>query len=168
MWGVRDIFSYLAVPPNETSAGIGDYFNNSYYFMRPAVDLQSSQWTINSTNIDPYPLPPSEIFNQNLIALGNQNLDFGSGGVHAGCLSLWHFLKYYFVHILSLENLSGDGSHWRSGLSGNGSTINIGYQATFTKSGTGAVDNTENISPVVFCRSTKLLQIKDGRVISVV
>lgn len=153
---------------DETAAGIGDYFNNSYYFMRPAIDLQFSQWTINSTNIDPYPLPPSEIFNQNLIALGNQNLDFGSGGVHAGCLSLWHFLKYYFCHILSLENLSGDGSHWRSGLSGNGSTINIGYQATFTKSGAGAVDNTENISPVVFCRSTKLLQIKDGRVISVV
>ena len=152
---------------DETSAGLGDYFNNSYYFMRPGADLQYSQWTINSTNIDPYPLPPAEIFNQNLIAVGNQNLDFGSGGVHGGCLSLWHFLKYYFCHILSLENLSGDGSHWRSGLSGNGSTVNIGYNATFTTT-TGGTQNTEKISPVIFCRSTKVLSIRSGHIISVV
>ena len=154
------------VSNDETTATIGDYFNNSYYFCRPATDLQYSQWTINSTNIDPYPLPPAEIFNQNLIALGNQNLDFGTGGVHGGCVSLWHFLKYYFAHILSLENLSGDGSHWRSGLSGNGSTINIGYTATFTSKGGTA--NTETISPVIFCRSTKILTIKSGHLISVV
>jgi len=155
------------VADDETTAVIGDYFNNSYYFMRPGVDLATSQWTINSTNIDPYPLPPSEIFNQNLIALGNQNLDFGTGGVHAGCVSIWHFLKYYFCHILSLENLSGDGAHWRSGLSGNGSTVNIGYQAVFSTT-TGGTQNTEKISPVIFCRSTKVLTIKDGHIISVV
>ena len=155
------------VDSSEETAVLGDYFNNSYYFMRPGVDLQSSQWTINSTNIDPYPLPPSEIFNQNLIALGNQNLDFGSSGVHAGCVSIWHFLKYYFCHILSLENLSGDGAHWRSGLSGNGSTVNIGYQATFTTT-VGGTQNTEKISPIIFCRSTKVLTIKDGHIISVV
>jgi len=154
------------VADDETTAVIGDYFNNSYYFMRAGVDLATSQWTINSTNIDPYPLPPSEIFNQNLIALGNQNLDFGSGGVHAGCISIWHFLKYYFCHILSLENLSGDGAHWRSGLSGNGSTVNIGYQAVFSTT-TGGTQNTEKISPVIFCRSTKVLSIREGHVISV-
>ena len=80
-------------------------------------DIATSQWSINSTNIDPYPLPPSEIWNQNLIALGNNNIDFGTSGAHAGCFSLYHFLKYYFCHILSLENLSGDGQMWRSGLS---------------------------------------------------
>jgi hypothetical protein len=56
---------------------------------------------------------------------------------------------------------------WRSGLSGNGSTVNINYAATFTKTATG-VDNTENIQPVIFCRSTKVLTIRDGHVISVV
>jgi hypothetical protein len=76
--------------------------------MRAGVDIATSQWYINSTNIDPYPLPPSEIYNQNLIAIGNANIDFGTSGVHAGCVSLWHFLKYYFCHILSLENLSGE------------------------------------------------------------
>jgi hypothetical protein len=71
---------------------------------------------LNSTNIDPYPLPPSEIWNQNLIALGNYNVGFGTFGEHCSCFSLRHFLKYYFCHILSLENLSGDGQMWRSGL----------------------------------------------------
>lgn len=145
---------------------IGDAFNQSYYFMRAGCDLATSQWSINSTNIDPYPLPPSEIWNQNLIALGNNNIDFGTSGVHPGCLSLYHFLKYYFCHILSLENLSGDGQMWRSGLSGNGSTININYAATFGK--TGANSNGESIQPVIFCRSTKILTVRDGRIISVV
>lgn len=143
----------------------GDAFNQSYYFMRAGCDLATSQWSINSTNIDPYPLPPSEIYNNNLIALGNNNIDYGTSGVHAGCLSLYHFLKYYFCHILSLENLSGDGAMWRSGLSGNGSTININYAATFGKVGNN--DNGETIQPVVFCRSTKVMKISDGRIITV-
>ena len=155
------------IADDETAAGIGDGFNNSYYFMRAGVDLATSQWSINSTNIDPYPLPPSEIWNQNLIALGNANIDYGTAGVHPGCVSLWHFLKYYFAHILSLENLSGDGQHWRSGLSGNGSVVNINYQATFSNYNNGTA-NAENVSPVIFCRSTKVLTIKSGHIISVV
>ena len=159
-------FLYDQVADDETAAGIGDGFNQSYYFMRSGIDLTTSQWSINSTNIDPYPLPPSEIWNQNLIALGNNNIDFGTSGVHSSCISLWHFLKYYFCHILSLENLSGDGQMWRSGLSGNGSTVNINYSATFA--GQGATANTESIQPVIFCRSTKVLTVRDGHVISVV
>ena len=141
---------------------IGDAFNQSYYFMRAGGDLKTSQWSINSTNIDPYPLPPSEIWNQNLIALGNNQIDFGTSGVHPGCLSLYHFLKYYFCHILSLENLSGDGQFFRSGLSGNGSTININYAATFDSG-----NNTESVQPVIFCRSTKILSIQEGHLIAV-
>ena len=147
---------------DESTAGVGDGFNQSYYFMRASIDLLTSQWSINSTIIDPYPLPPSEIWNQNLIAIGNANIDYGTSGVHPSCVSLWHFLKYYFCHILSLENLSGDGQFWRSGLSGNGSVVNISYNATFN---TG---NTDTISPVIFCRSTKVLTIKSGHLISVV
>ena len=69
-----------------TNGAIGDAFNQSYYFMRAGADLKTSQWSINSTNIDPYPLPPSEIWNANLIALGNNQIDFGTSGVHPGCL----------------------------------------------------------------------------------
>jgi len=159
---------YLTDVVGQTTASgsIGDGFNQSYYFMRSGLDLATSQWSINSVNIDPYPLPPSEIWNANLIALGNNQIDFGTSGVHSSCVSLWHFLKYYFCHILSLENLSGDGQFWRSGLSGNGSTINVNYAATFDNK--GGTNNTETISPVIFCRSTKVLSIKDGKIISVV
>ena len=154
-------FLYDQIADDETTAGIGDGFNQSYYFMRAGCDLVSSQFSINSVNIDPYPLPPSEIWNQNLIALGMNNIDMGTSGVHSSCISLYHFLKYYFCHILSLENISGDGQFWRSGLSGNGSTININYSAIF-----GA--NNETIQPVLFCRSTKILSIRDGHIISCV
>ena len=169
MANLKTFNQILADPVGNTTAvqGIGDAFNQSYYFMRAGADIATSQWSINSTNIDPYPLPPSEIWNQNLIALGNNNIDFGTSGVHPGCFSLYHFLKYYFCHILSLENLSGDGQMWRSGLSGNGSTVNIGYAATFSKTA-GGVDNGETVQPVIFCRSTKVLTVRDGHVISVV
>ena len=56
---------------------------------------------------------------------------------------------------------------WRSGLSGNGSTVNINYQATFANYNNGTL-NTETISPVIFCRSTKVLSIRAGHIISVV
>jgi hypothetical protein len=157
---------YDQISNDEATSVIGDGFNQSYYFMRAGCDLATSQFSINSVNIDPYPLPPSEIWNQNLIALGMNNIDMGSSGVHSSCLSLYHFMKYYFCHILSLENISGDGQFWRSGLSGNGSTININYQATFGS--VGGATNGEQIQPVLFCRSTKILSVKDGHIISVV
>ena len=168
MANVKTFNQVLADPVTYTTnaAGHGDAFNQSYYFMRAGADLATSQWSINSTNVDPYPLPPSEIWNQNLIALGNNNIDFGTSGVHPGCLSLFHFLKYYFCHILSLENISGDGQMWRSGLSGNGSTININYAATFGN--VGGTNNGDTVQPVIFCRSTKILTIRDGHIISVV
>ncbi len=100
-----------------------------------------------------------------IIALGNDNIDFGTSGVHPDCLSLY-FLKYYFCHILSLENLSADGQMWRSGLFGNASTININRAATFTKS--GDTYNGETIQPVIFCRPTSFRSISKGRLISVV
>ncbi len=55
---------------------------------------------------------------------------------------------------------------WRSGLSGNASTVNINYAATFSK--IGATDNAETIQPIIFCRPTKILTVRDGRIISVV
>jgi hypothetical protein len=94
MANTRTFNQILADPATQASTladAIGDAFNQSSYFMRAGCDLATSQWIINSTNTDPYPLPPSEIWNQNLIALGNNNIDFGTPGVHAGCLSLFHF-----------------------------------------------------------------------------
>jgi hypothetical protein len=53
---------------------------------------------------------------------------------------------------------------WCPGLSGNGSTVNIGYQATFSK--VGGTDNGETIQPVILSLY-QVLTIRDGHVISV-
>ena len=89
---------------------LGDGFANSVAFVRPANDIKSSQWSINSINIDPYALTPIEIMQKNLQYLGFMNQDLGTSGMHPSCKSLLHYLKYYFIDICSLENISGDNS----------------------------------------------------------
>lgn len=135
----------------------GDAFAQSYYFRRAGNDLTSSQWTINSKAIDNYPLTPLEIFNKNLQYMGYNNIDVGSSGLHPGILSIFHWLKYYFIDICDLTNLSGDNQFWIAGLNSAGSSINIQYNATF------ATTNTATVIPVVFARSTKKLTVRAGK-----
>jgi hypothetical protein len=101
-----------------------------------------------------YPLPAEELYNETLIAMGNLNTDLYSG-VHQGCKSIYHFLKYYAAHILSLENIDPSGQLWRSGLDGCASSIIVKWYATFT---TG----TDVIQPLVFCRRTNVMTINEG------
>jgi hypothetical protein len=139
----------------------GDAFCQSYYFRRAGNDLLSSQWTINSKAIDNYPLTPLEIFNKDLQYMGYNNIDLGSSGLHAGILSLYHWLKYYFLDICDLTNLAGDNAFWIAGLNSAGSSINIQYNANF------ASTNTATIIPVIFARSSKKLTIKAGKQLEV-
>jgi hypothetical protein len=103
-----------------TTGAIGDLFNQSSYFRRNGVGLRTSQLFINNTPIMPQPLEPHLIYNENLITLGNNHSDMGIG-VHPGCISLAHFLKYYFCHIVSLENISPGDGFYKSGLDGKAS-----------------------------------------------
>jgi hypothetical protein len=139
----------------------GDFFNNSKYFQRKFSWFKTGQWTINSVCVDAYPKPPEEVFTESLIALGMKHLDTGSS-IHPGCLNLQAFLKYYFCHILSLQNISGDSQYWRSGLNGNAASINVQYNAIFDATAT------DSIYPIFFNALTKVLNISAGRVISVV
>lgn len=140
--------------------GLGDAFNNSLSFVSSANDLVSTSWSINSVAITPYALPPMEIYNNVLQYTGYQNIDLGQSGIHPGCLSVEHFLKYYFVDICSLENISGDNSFWVSGYDGRQGGINIAYNATFNT-------NAGTIIPYLYCRSTKVLNYKTGRQLEV-
>jgi hypothetical protein len=136
-------------------------FNNSYYFKRPGNNIDKAQWTINSVNVSPYPRELIEIFNEVLTAIGNVSDDKTVSGLHAGITNIYAFAKCYFTDILSLENISGDGEFWRSGLDSKSSTINIQYQASFD------TQCTQTISPIIYCRSTKILSINQGRLLSV-
>ena len=73
---------------------VGDLFNQSQAFLRDLVGLATSSVEINNIPLTPQPLKPWEMFNETLIALGNHNLDM-TAGVHEGCLSLQHYMKYY-------------------------------------------------------------------------
>lgn len=142
--------------------GADQLFNNSKAFQRNATGLRGSSYEINNVMMNSYPLPGSEIFNETLIALGNNNIDMASG-IAPGCISLdAHFMKYYFAHILSLENLSNDGQFFKSGLDGRAASMSVNWKTSF--------DDTQNdkCTPVLFCKTTRLLQINEAHQISVI
>ena len=149
----------LAVTTNNSN--LGDGFNQSAYFQRAGAGVKNSSWYINSqpfTNQS----PPIEIYNNMMQTFGYNNLDIASGGLHVGCQSLEHYKKYYFADALSLENISGDGNWWISGLNGNGGTILIQYNATFDS------DNGAVVYPYIICRTSKLLNVKMGRALDLI
>lgn len=130
-------------------------FNNSKYFIRDGGGIDYSSWYINSQPMTANSTP-IEIFNNTLQALDYLNLDIGSGGIHQGALTTGFYNKYYFADILSLENISGDGNNWVSGLGGNGGVIQIQYNARFKTL-------TDNTYPVIIGKVSKILNIKIGR-----
>ena len=142
-----------------TEATIGDLFNNSVFFKRNAVGLTGSSFEINNVLMNPSPLKMEEVYNETLISLGNLNIDMASG-IAPGCLSLMHFQKYYFAHILSLENIA-QGDFFKSGLDGRASSLSINWKQEYT-------GNTQNCTPVVFCKTTSLLQINEAHQITVI
>ena len=139
---------------------IGDLFNQSSYFRRNGVGLTTSQLFINNTPIMPQPLEPELIYNENLIALGNNHTDMGIG-VHPGCVSLAHFLKYYFCHIVSLENICAGESFYKSGLDGKASALNINWVSSFATA-------TDNVIPHIYCNCTRIMQVNEGHAITVI
>ena len=143
---------------NQTVAGYNDYtsgdlFNQSIAYRRNLLGLVTSSVEINNVPLTPIPLKPAEVFNETLIALGNANLDM-SAGVHEGCFSLPHFLKYYGTHIVSLENIQSD-AFYKSGLDGKSSALNINWKPSFS-------GNTETIIPVIYAKTTRMLVINEG------
>ena len=151
---------YIA-PVNDavSVATSGDLFNQSIYFKRNAVGLTGSSFEINNVLMNPAPLKPEEVYNETLISLGNLNIDMASG-VAPGCLSLMHFQKYYFAHILSLENIA-QGDFFKSGLDGRAASLAINWKQEYT-------GNTQNCTPFLFCKTTRLLQINEAHQISVI
>jgi len=132
----------------------GDLFNQSQAFRRDLVGLATSSVEINNIPLTPQPLKPWEMFNETLIALGNANLDM-SAGVHEGCFSISHFLKYYGCHIVSLENIQTDG-FYKSGLDGKSSALNIVWKPSFD------ANATNSIIPVIYAKTTRMLVISEG------
>ena len=142
------------------AADVGDLFNQSQAFRRDLVGLATSSVEINNIPLTPQPLKPHEMFNETLIALGNHNLDMAAG-VHEGCLSLSHYLKYYGTHIVSLENIQTDG-FYKSGLDGKSSALNIVWKPSFDSA------STNSIIPIIYAKCTRMLVVSEGHNIVVI
>lgn len=134
----------------------GGLFNQSYYFQSDATNLVSSSVEINNTPLQPQPLDDAEIYNETLIAMGNNNIDM-SAGVHQGCKSLADFLKYYFCFVVSLENISGEKEWVKSGLDGKSSALNINWKASFNVGSSPGV-----VAPYIFSKCSRILTIMEG------
>ena len=88
----------------DNAVSSGDLYSQSIYFMSDATGLVSSSIKMNNTPLMPQPVDDATVYNETLITLRNLNQDVSSG-IHPGCCSLSLFLKYYFTHIVSLENI---------------------------------------------------------------
>lgn len=143
-----------------TEATIGGFYNQSRYFRSDAVGLTSATFEINNTPLHPIPLQDYEIYQENLIALGYNNIDMGGSSVHQGCVGLGNFLKYYFVIITSLEMLQNE-NFYKSGLSGLSSSLNINFKMVFASTDS-------SFYPYIFAKTTRILQINEGHSIAVI
>jgi hypothetical protein len=72
-------------------------------------------------------------------------------------------LKYYFTHIVSLENIQ-QGDFYKSGLDGKSSALNIAWKMVFG----GAVSTTEFFIPIIFAKCTRVMVVNEGHAISII
>ena len=140
---------------------LGDAFMNSYYFIRAGQGIKESRISINNRPLNYGFLTPKEVFVQTLTALGYNQIDLGTNGLNAGILSLQHFVKYYFAHIIDLT-IQDSQDFYISGLNSLGSTLSITWEANFT------TNYAQEVVPVIYTRLTKILNIQPGRNLSVI
>ena len=95
-------------------------------------------------------------------ALGYNHIDLGTNGLNACIFSLQHFTKYYFAHIQDLT-IQDTKDFWISGLNSLGSTLTITWEANFN-----GTNNSQLCIPVLYARLSKILNIQQGRQISVI
>jgi len=149
-----------AITAETAVANTGGLYNQVVYFQSNACGLTSSTWEINNTPIIPSPLADYEVYTESLIALGHNHIDMGVG-THPGLNSLAHFLKYYFTAICSLEMINA-GDFYKSGLDGKSSALNVVWKLSF------GANTSEKITPYIFAKTTRILQINEGHSITVI
>lgn len=141
---------------------LGDGFMNSYFFLRNGAAIKESRISINNRSLNYGFITPKEIFIETMKALGYNHIDLGTNGINACIFSLVHFCKYYFAHIEDLT-IQDQKDFWISGLNSLGSTLTITWEANFNGSG-----NAQSVVPVLYARTSKILNIQAGRNITVI
>lgn len=154
--------AYLNNTGTTRTDALGDGFMNCYAMMRCGQAVKESRWSINNRAINYGYLTPKEIFIQTLQSLGYNQLDLGANGLNCCIFSIQHFLKYYFTHIIDLT-IQDSRDFWISGLNSLGSTLSITWEMNFNGS-----SNSQTAIPVIYARLSKILNVRDGRNLSVI
>jgi len=141
---------------------LGDGFMNSYYFIRNGQAIKESRISINNRPLNYSFITPKEIFIETMKALGYNHIDLGTNGINACIFSLVHFCKYYFAHVEDLT-IQDNKDFWISGLNSLGSTLTITWEANFN-----GASNAQTCIPVLYARLSKILNIQNGRNITVI
>lgn len=150
---------YLGNPV--TNTGEGDAFFSTKNMQRNLAHIDKSQFSINNKALNWGAFNKYEVFQNNLLALGYENVDISANGFHPSIQSLHHFYKYHGFHMQSLELIDKD-SFYISGLSSSGSSCAINWKCSFE----GAT-NTVKVIPVIITKLSRILHIKAGRSIFV-
>lgn len=167
---VANMFKFLSDPEsyaNNSSVTTadnkyGDGFFNSIALQRCLQHVENSQWSINNKQLNYAPLNKYEIFYNNLLALGYENVDASANGFHAGIVSILHYFKYYGVAMQSLELIDKE-QFYISGLSSAGSSASVNWVCNFS----GGSANTLSVTPIIIAKLSKVLSVGSGRAISV-
>ena len=151
--------AYLANPVGNTSEGDG--FFSTKNMVRNLSQLKTSQFSINNKALNWGAFNQQEVFQNNLLALGYENVDISANGFNPAILSMFHFYKYYAGHFQSLELIDKD-SFYISGLSSSGSSCAINWTCSFDGASNGVI-----IVPVIIAKLSRVLNIGKGRAIYV-
>jgi hypothetical protein len=150
---------YLSDPV--ANEGEGDAFFSTVNLQRNMAHLESSQFSINNKQLNYGSFNKYEVFQNNLLALGYENVDISANGLNEAIVSIFHYFKYFGGHIQSLE-LIDKNNFFISGLSSSGSSCSINWVCKFE-----GASNTVKVIPVIIAKLHRVLNIRSGRQVSI-
>ena len=161
---VVSVYEYLSDPVayvnNVDTTTHGDGFFSTEAMVRDLQAIKTAQFSINNKALNYASLNKYEIFQNNLCALGYEGIDASANGLVNTCVSIFHYFKYYGAVFQSLSLIDKD-QYYISGLSSAGSSCAVNAVVSFDS------DATYKITPVLIAKMTKVLHVKNGRMISV-
>lgn len=160
---VINLFKYLSDPVaylNNNTGNSGDGFYGVEALKRDLQGLETSQFSINNKALNYSAFDIYEVFQSNLCCLGYEGVDASANGWNPAIASIYHYFKYYGGHFQSLQLINKD-EFMLSGLSSAGSSCAINWVCKFKGNAT------YNITPVVIAKLSKILHVKQGRMVFV-
>ena len=132
-------------------------FNNSAYFRKEATGLGTLNWEVNNVSQYPAPISYTDVYNENLKAL-NMDSDI-QAGCHPGIQSVFHFLRHYFVSILSFEHIQPYNTEFvLEGLDGKAAPITCKMVLNFDAAG-----EARDLIPIVWSERQAVLNVSAGQ-----